>query len=472
MAEQVDNEIVPAALLGVTDTGPTADVGWATPATVRTMLNVADGATRNASDVALRDRGTHTGTQPTSTIDGLDTALSGKAALNHSHTQSDIVGLVADLLTKAPLTTHAESEIVGLTDNLATKAPLASPVFTGTPSGPTPATADSSSRFATTAMVQAALATVSAGTEYLGTWNASTNTPTLSSGSGTGNPGGFYVVSVAGSTSINGIASWAVGDWIISDQVGWKKIAQTNAVASVFGRTGTITASPGDYNAGQITETATGKIMTDAERTKLAGVATGATANATDAALRDRTTHTGAQAISTVTGLQTALDAKAPLASPALTGTPTAPTAAAGTSTTQLASTAFVQQELGGTGNHAFKSIAVTGQSQIDAESPTDTLTIVAGTNISIVTTPSTDTLTINATSGGGGAGLIDVISGQIKGAVENGGVYVLEEDVAYGYTINSCSVRSSTGSGTVAVQNSTARTSRTCLRRPSAPRE
>lgn len=40
--------------------------------------------------------------------------------------------------------------------------------------------------------------------------------------------------------------------------------------------------------------------------------------------------------------LQTALDAKAPLASPALTGTPTAPTAAAGTATTQLANTAFV----------------------------------------------------------------------------------------------------------------------------------
>jgi hypothetical protein len=40
--------------------------------------------------------------------------------------------------------------------------------------------------------------------------------------------------------------------------------------------------------------------------------------------------------------LQTALDLKAPLASPALTGTPTAPTATAGTSTTQLATTAFV----------------------------------------------------------------------------------------------------------------------------------
>jgi hypothetical protein len=46
--------------------------------------------------------------------------------------------------------------------------------------------------------------------------------------------------------------------------------------------------------------------------------------------------------IAMVTGLQAALDAKAPLASPAFTGTPTAPTAAPGTNTTQLATTAYV----------------------------------------------------------------------------------------------------------------------------------
>ena len=52
--------------------------------------------------------------------------------------------------------------------------------------------------------------------------------------------------------------------------------------------------------------------------------------------------------ISNVDGLQSSLDDKAPLASPALTGTPTAPTASAGTSTTQIATTAYVQGELGG----------------------------------------------------------------------------------------------------------------------------
>jgi hypothetical protein len=45
---------------------------------------------------------------------------------------------------------------------------------------------------------------------------------------------------------------------------------------------------------------------------------------------------------SDVTGLDTALAGKAPLASPALTGTPTAPTATGGTNSTQIATTAFV----------------------------------------------------------------------------------------------------------------------------------
>lgn len=46
---------------------------------------------------------------------------------------------------------------------------------------------------------------------------------------------------------------------------------------------------------------------TSAEKTKLSGIAAGATANAADAALRDRTTHTGTQPIESVYGLSVAL---------------------------------------------------------------------------------------------------------------------------------------------------------------------
>lgn len=50
--------------------------------------------------------------------------------------------------------------------------------------------------------------------------------------------------------------------------------------------------------------------MSATDKTKLNGVATGATANAADATLLDRANHTGSQAISTITNLQTSLDAK------------------------------------------------------------------------------------------------------------------------------------------------------------------
>lgn len=52
------------------------------------------------------------------------------------------------------------------------------------------------------------------------------------------------------------------------------------------------------------------KTMTAAERTKLGTVASGATANSSDAFLLERANHTGEQAIDTITDLQTALDDK------------------------------------------------------------------------------------------------------------------------------------------------------------------
>jgi hypothetical protein len=67
------------------------------------------------------------------------------------------------------------------------------------------------------------------------------------------------------------------------------------------------------YHAGNLiaaTGSTTG-LMSSTDKTKLDGVATGATLNATDAQLRDRATHTGSQAQSTITNLTTDLAAKA-----------------------------------------------------------------------------------------------------------------------------------------------------------------
>ena len=51
--------------------------------------------------------------------------------------------------------------------------------------------------------------------------------------------------------------------------------------------------------------------ITPSDQAKLDGIAPSATANASDAQLRDRTTHTGTQPITTITNLQTELNAKA-----------------------------------------------------------------------------------------------------------------------------------------------------------------
>lgn len=67
------------------------------------------------------------------------------------------------------------------------------------------------------------------------------------------------------------------------------------------------TAKAGNYAPPTVTTSANG-LMLSADKTKLDGIVAGATKNATDAQLRDRSTHTGSQDISTVTGLQAALD--------------------------------------------------------------------------------------------------------------------------------------------------------------------
>lgn len=57
---------------------------------------------------------------------------------------------------------------------------------------------------------------------YQGTWNASTNNPALASGVGV--KGYYYVVSVAGTTNLDGIALWSIGDWAVFNGATWQKV--------------------------------------------------------------------------------------------------------------------------------------------------------------------------------------------------------------------------------------------------------
>ena len=274
-------------------------------------------------------------------------------------------------------------------------APLASPALTGTPTAPTATGGTNTTQIATTEFVTSALsgyvatsqlganngvATLDAGGKltstqiptslvgglnYQGTWNANTNSPTLTSGSGT--KGWYYKVSVAGATSIDGNATWYVGDMIAFNGTTWDKIdGPAEAVVSVAGRTGAITLAVADISGAA----------------PLASPALTGTPTAPTATAGTNTTQ-----IATTAFVATSY---APLASPALTGTPTAPTAAPGTNTTQLATTAFV-------------AAAVTAGAYV---LPTATTTVKGGVII-----PSGSQLTVD------GSGNIDIKSG---GAASN----------------------------------------------------
>lgn len=86
------------------------------------------------------------------------------------------------------------------------------------------------------------------GLVYLGTWNASTNTPTLNSGVGTS--GFFYKVSVAGSTNLDGITTWNIGDQVVFNGTAWERVADAAApVTSVNGMTGAVTITRASLSA-------------------------------------------------------------------------------------------------------------------------------------------------------------------------------------------------------------------------------
>lgn len=159
--------------------------------------------------------------------------------------------------------------------------------------------------------------------EYKGTWNASTNSPTLADG--TGDNGDTYRVSVSGTQNLgSGSITFDVGDYCIYNGTIWEKSDTTDAVASVNSLTGNVVLTTANIN-----DSTDRRYVTDAQRTVLTNTSG---------------TNTGDQL--------------------------------------------------------AFSTVAVSGQSNVVADTTSDTLTFVAGTNITITTNATADSVTIAATGG------------------------------------------------------------------------
>lgn len=70
------------------------------------------------------------------------------------------------------------------------------------------------------------------GISFLGYWNAATNTPTLTSGSG---ERGYWIVSASGNTDLNGETDWVEKDWAVFDGLAYRKIDNTDRTDQIIG---------------------------------------------------------------------------------------------------------------------------------------------------------------------------------------------------------------------------------------------
>lgn len=90
------------------------------------------------------------------------------------------------------------------------------------------------------------------GLTFKGNWDADANSPALSDGTGT--EGDLYIVSTAGTTSLDGISDWEIGDFAIFDGSAWQQVDNTDAVTSVNGMLGTVTIDFTTLTGGTLAE--------------------------------------------------------------------------------------------------------------------------------------------------------------------------------------------------------------------------
>ena len=258
---------------------------------------------------------------------------------------------------------HEIADVIGLQAVLDTKANIASPALSGAPTAPTPAETDDSTRVATTAFVQRIKDQILGG--------ASEAFDTFAELQAMIEDDETQLSSILTQLSLKADAEHT---HVIDDVSGLQSALDLKAVVLSPAFTGTPTAptATAGTSTTQIATTAfvatglSGKANT--AHVHVISDVTGLQ-NALDEAASTEHTHD----IADVNGLQTTLNAKAPLASPTLTGTPVAPTATAGTNTTQIATTAFVATGLSGKANtshsHAISDVTSL-QTSLDAKAP------------------------------------------------------------------------------------------------------
>lgn len=234
-----------------------------------------------------------TANQPDSTTNA---AIASKAALVHTHAIADTTGLQSALDGKQPAGSYASS------GHVHTSAQITD----------------------FTEAVQDAVAVLLAqGTNVTLSYDDAANTLTINSAGGGGLDAEAARDAIGVALLGTGVITVTVND--AADTITISSTATANSTDAALRDRATHT---GTQSADTVVDGTTNKAFTATEKTKLSGVATGATANQSDA-----TTNA-------------AIALKANAANAALTGTPTAPTPTNGDNSTKIATTAFIQTTL------------------------------------------------------------------------------------------------------------------------------
>lgn len=158
----------------------------------------------------------------------------------------------------------------------------------------------------TEAVQDAVAALLAAGTNVTLNYDDTGNTLTVSASGGGGGLDAEAVRDTIGVALLGtGNISVTVND--AADTITVSTTATVNSTDAALRDRSTHT---GTQSADTITDGTTNKAYTAADKTKLAGIASGATANDTDANLKNRANHTGTQTASTISDFNTAADAR------------------------------------------------------------------------------------------------------------------------------------------------------------------
>jgi hypothetical protein len=193
------------------------------------MTSLGDIIYGNAVGLAIRRAGNITTTKMylSQTGDGTNSAAPQWSAIAVGEVSGAVSALTGEVSTTGTGTLNVTLGTNAVTGKLLTGLSITSGAITS-----------SDSILSAFGKVQGQINGLAGGSTYKGSWNANTNTPTITSGTGTN--GDYYIVAVAGSTTIDGISSWDVGDWIIFNGSVWQKIDNTDSVISVNGQVGSV----------------------------------------------------------------------------------------------------------------------------------------------------------------------------------------------------------------------------------------